>query len=572
MIFKKYLQFLSKREPYQISLILIISSYIFVPCTISFITDSSLNPQIYTISKLQQTKPRLDMHLNNHHKKSFTPISHEENGYLSTILTNTYSPDEVFDGYNLIMFEQENRKKKGDKIAFLLVADINGNVIASKEIIKGNYLLADYSAELINSTTILLRIGSDLTLWNYVKDSIHTLFTLGEGHHHDFEYNPFTNTILALKKVYTTFPNGTKYRFDEIVEYNREGDSVWSLDIRTFIPPSHWCPYRDMLGKIADVTHANSLFWDVETDSIFLNLRNTNTFYKINHKTKEVIWGIGEYGNFSLFDINGNKRSNLFFHAHSIEKIARNTFILFDNDFHNQTDRMNQQSRMVEIKINSETMTANETWSWIAPEQYYCSYWGDADRLPNGNRLGTFGTKNHPNTHVGARAVEINEEGEIVWELYFENSDEFTYGIYRMDRLLFSPIFAEEEEMIFSEEENITIQFKTWYNFRSKWKINGLFSIFLNEKEIITGIHTFNKFWRPTNLKVELGPLIKGDHNLTLLLQDEGGHNTILSVDILVGVHNTNDRVKTDFFHFYLGLFCITIIFRVLRKKNDHYP
>jgi hypothetical protein len=322
-----------------------------------------------------------------------------------------------------------------------------------------------------------------------------------------------------------------------------------------------------MLGRTADVTHANSLFWDVDTDIIFLNLRNTNTFYKIDHKTGEVLWGLGEHGNFSLFDISGQKKTNLFFHAHSIERVDENTFILFDNDFHNQENRMSQQSRILEIKIDEETMTANESWIWNAPRDYYCSYWGDADRLPNGNRLGTFGTKSHPNTNIGARAAEINEEGAIVWDLHFLNNDEFTYGIYRMDRFRFSPVVTEEEEIIISETDNSMVQIETWYNFRSKRKINGLYAIFLANQEMESGTHTFNKYWRPTLIEFESKMLTKGNHNLTLILEDEAGHKTIRSINIAVGIKKSRG-ISVDFFYIVLGLYSITIIFRIYKKKK----
>ena len=54
-----------------------------------------------------------------------------------------------------------------------------------------------------------------------------------------------------------------------------------------------------MSHDAADLTHSNSLFFDAENDILYYNARNPNTFYKINHSSSEVIWGLGEHGNFS---------------------------------------------------------------------------------------------------------------------------------------------------------------------------------------------------------------------------------------------------------------------------------
>lgn len=480
---------------------------------------------------------------------------------------NIYYGDEAFNGYNLFVLEQRNRTDGNDKRATLFITDMNGNVIIEKEIQRGSYRLADYSVEFINSTTILMRIGNNPTLWNYYTNISQTLDINLQGCHHDFEYNPITNTILVMKKIFSLV-NETNYRFDEIIEYNASGGNIWSLDTRSFVSPNHWCPYHNKLGKTVDITHSNSLFWDVDEDIIILNLRNSNTFYKIDHKTGKMIWGLGEYGNFSLFDKYGNQKSNLFYHAHSVEQVDNNTFILFDNDYHNQINVNNHRSRIIEIEINETTMTANETWSWTAPPDYYSSIWSDADRLPNGNRLGTFGTLTHPDTNIGARFVEVNDDGEIVWEMKFENTEEFNYGAYSIERFRFSPIFTEFEDILIPENENLTISWQTWYNFRSKRNMTGSYTLFLDNEQIKSGNHTFDKFWRPTNLTFELKQLTIGNHNLTLMLEDEGGHYATNNINIKVGVQNTSQNNLVEILLLSFGLICLVVSILLILKSH----
>ncbi|MFW9906026.1 MAG: aryl-sulfate sulfotransferase, partial [Candidatus Thorarchaeota archaeon] len=269
---------------------------------------------------------------------------------------------------------------------------------------------------------------------------------------------------------------------------------------------------------------------DSEEDVIYYMSRNCNTFFKIDHKTKEILWALGEHGDFTLFDQKGNQRNYLFFHAHSVEKIANNKFILFDNDMHNQTKRDNHRSRILELVINETSLTANESWAWTAPEEYYSDIWGDADRLPNGNRLGTFGSETHPNTDIGPRLVEVNTSGDIVWEMNFPTTEEYFYGIYRMERFRFTPTINLTNWTTTTNEA--TINWNTWYNFRIKYPVQGSYKIYLDGLLIRSGSHTFNKWWLPSNLTVSLDQLSPGKHNVTAIIADAEGNSVADTVTI----------------------------------------
>lgn len=502
----------------------------------------------------------------NSHTNPISPISFLASSSIYPDKINIVHYDEAFNGYNLFVLERRNSTDINDKCATLFITDMEGNVITSRKLKRNNFHLSDYNVEFINSTTILIRINSNLAFWNFYTNTTQ-IFDI-QGGHHDFEYNPLTKTFLLMKKVYTTDSDGNSSRFDEILEYDEKGEVIWSLDTRSFILQSQWCLFNDRIGPKADVTHSNSIFWDFKEDMIFLNLRNTNTFYKIDHKTGEMIWGLGEYGDFTLFDKHGNERKNLFYHSHAVEKVDNNTFILFDNDLHNQTNTRNSRSRIVEIKIDETTMTAEEIWSWTAPEEYYSYYQGDADRLPNGNRLGTFGTPTHPNSKFGARLVEVNDGGEIVWEMSFENSDDYEYSVYRMERFRYSPISTDFSEITIPKGENLTIIWQTWYNFRSKMRFNGSYSLFLDNEKIEFGNHTYDKFWRPTDLTIELNNLKTGYHNLKLVLEDEEDHRSTNSIVIRVGIKNTSDAFPIDIFPLSLGFLCLVITIHFYRKRH----
>ncbi|MFQ5977026.1 MAG: aryl-sulfate sulfotransferase [Candidatus Heimdallarchaeota archaeon] len=441
------------------------------------------------------------------------------------------SSNNSFNGYNLFALEQQNVTDHTWK-GLLLITDMDGNVITTKEGIGA-------PVEFINSTTILGASATGAVLWN-IHDN--TTTQLGFIGHHEYEYNSNNDTFFSFY-VYDIEVNGTLYGYDMINEYDSLGQLIWSLKTDSFISHTQWCPFHDTWpGGTADLTHSNTIFFDAEEDMIYYNSRNVNTFYKIDHKTGTVLWGLGEHGNFTLFDQSGNQREHLFFHAHSIEKVGKNTFILFDNDYHNQTDSENKRSRVVEITLNETSMTANESWAWTAPLDYYSYQYGDADRLPNGNRLGTFGTE-HPGSTTGARLVEVNDSGEIVWELNFRNFNKFAYYVYRMERFHFTPILSSPPDFQTLSKNNVTISWQTWYNFRTKMPMPGSYMLYLDGALLESGPHLFDKFWQPTNLTFNLGRLKAGQHNLTLALADEGGHIVADSLNVSVTSSFYLDRI-----------------------------
>lgn len=102
---------------------------------------------------------------------------------------------------------------------------------------------------------------------------------------------------------------------------------------------------------------------------------------------------------------------------------------MFDNDYHNQTNLNDAHSRILEVTLNEQTMTTRESWRWEAPEEYSSPYWGEADRLPNGDRIGTFETQTKQyNSSIGAVLVEVNSTGQVVRTYTFPRG----WGIYRV--------------------------------------------------------------------------------------------------------------------------------------------
>ena len=426
----------------------------------------------------------------------------------------------AFDSYTLFQLYQQNRLN-GLTTIDAVIMDIDGTVIAQKDL--GTTGAANCPMEFIDPNTVLLGTEWGAALWQLQNDSLH-IFDFRT--HHDLEYNPNSNTIFAMAWHYMNI-DGIDYRFDYIREYTLDSELVWSIDSSTFISTEWWCPSHDMAGIYRDISHGNTVFYDVEEDIIYYNSRNTNTFFKIDHSTSEVIWGLGEYGNFTLYDINGNQKDELFYHAHAVEKVNNNTFILFDNDYHNQ-DGTSARSRIVEITIDENTMTANESWVYEAPMSYFSAGWGDADRLPNGNRIGDFG---YVSFDMGF--LEVNQNHNVVWEAKFTQDAVNTYGSYRLERFRYEPIITHHADILSMNPVN-GITWDVFYNYRTKQELPGTYILYLDGEPIQSGDFVYAKFWNPTTLSFDLGSIEVGEHELSLAISDGYGHTAIDTCQLMI--------------------------------------
>lgn len=437
------------------------------------------------------------------------------------------STPDSFESYLLCVLYQRNRIT-GKYSNSLIVMAHNGTILSTLDVGQiGNF---QCPAEFITPDTVLFGTATGAALWHINNDTYQYLSFIG---HHEYEYNPNSNTIFTFE-LYRPYIDGAYYQFDYIREYALNGTLVWSLDVHDFISEDWWCPYGDVSGIYRDVSHSNTAFYDAEEDIIYYNSRNTNTFWKINHTSSEIIWGLGEYGNFTLYNIRGELRDNLFSHAHAVEKINDNTFILFDNDHHNLTDPENKISRLVKITVDENTMTANETWNYSFPREYFSYGMGDADVLPNGNVLGDSGYIYPEDGILSSAFVEVNQQGDVVWETDFYYNPTYIYGAYRIERFRYEPIITPVEDFE-NTNGSFVIDWDVFYNYRNKEKLPGDYFLYVDDVQVEAGSFTYEQFWQPTTLSLSPGTLSFGLHNVTLEITDGYGHSQIDSVNVTVG-------------------------------------
>ena len=301
--------------------------------------------------------------------------------------------------------------------------------------------------QMFNETTLTVsgtRLGY-LTFWNLETNNQYTIEAINDTlrGHHDWCYNPVTDTFVALFKETVEAEDAT-WKVDMILEFDWTGNLLWEYHMSESDLASDYFGTQCMISDhsleeqpgVHDWSHCNTIYWDSSTNIIYINSRNLDNVCAIEYPTGKVLWVAGRNGDFAMYDQHGNEKIALWWHSHSFYPVPGepNKFILFDNDFHNVTSgsRISGEpagvSRILEVEIDSNTWIMKETWSWSAPPEYYSPIWGYAQRLPNGNRVGCFGSRGLPeNAKYGGTLVEVNEGGEIVWQVAFPKE----WGIYR---------------------------------------------------------------------------------------------------------------------------------------------
>ncbi|MFW9992778.1 MAG: aryl-sulfate sulfotransferase [Candidatus Odinarchaeota archaeon] len=411
-----------------------------------------------------------------------------------------------------------------------VIVDQYGKIVARRE----NSAHTVY--EFLNSTTIIMG-GQEgyMELWNYKDDIVKTLAV--PGGHHDFDYNPATNTFMMLEYAFSNETwDGQNVIYDLISEYNYAGELVWQWDPRIYFPFNATRHTSLGLNETfrggADWMHSNSFSWDKNENTVYLLLRSLDAVLKINYTSKEIIWDAGRDGDFTLFNKAGEEVDTLFCHAHGMERIAPNRFIIFDNDLYNQSnpdtmalDTSFGDSRYLEFEIDEESRIMREVWSWIPPNQsyYFPESGGDVDRLPDGNTLGIFGNKGMIlNMQDPALLTEVTRDGQVAWELQIPGANNTYYWIQNLQRFYEKPLIAIHNQSIDLDKGMLWLNYSVWNSFKQEASSSGTARIIVDGEEIYEETFEFLPQWQPKTLEITLNNL-PAAKNIVIIIENSDG-------------------------------------------------
>lgn len=462
---------------------------------------------------------------------------------------NIYNQSATFEGYNLVQ-TMRNYVIPGDPCIYSRVAyginifDMEGNVIKYLDNYRALY------AKSYNSTHFITDgcpVAQNMSLLN-VFTGEYTILPVSRGNH-DAVYNPITETIMILHTVVTDEVwDGLNVSYQNLREYSFNGELLWEWDATThmlFDPIKHTSiGFNDTFAGKADWMHTTSLVWDFETDEILMMVRNHDTLYKIDKTSGNILWSAGRLGTFDVYDANGDETDTIWCHPHGLEQLGPDRYIIFDNDARNMSntdsmDLLNGYSRYLEFSINEDEETINEVWSYVGPDDtyYFPRSGGDCDRLPNGNTLGIFGSKGkatsvYNNTHP-LYYTEVNEKGEIVWEVELTNTSEYAFQSYNLERYYSSPLVdIDESSYTGSNKENSTIKLRTWNCFREHYSSPATIKIMQDDDTLATQDFEFLPHWQATNLELNITDLDKGSYDLKVVVENSDGVSTTVEITL----------------------------------------
>ncbi|MGA2298640.1 MAG: aryl-sulfate sulfotransferase, partial [FCB group bacterium] len=230
-------------------------------------------------------------------------------------------------------------------------------------------------------------IGSIPVPSNYVID-FHAVEILTNGH-----YLILCDTILDID-LSSIVPNGQKHAkilTNNLVEIDTSGRIYWEWKAYDHLKITDVTPDIDLTQLSIDFTHVNSFAEDKDSN-ILISFKNLDEITKINKTTGQIMWRMGgsmcKNNQFTFKNDNINGFIG-FSHQHSIAILPNGNLLMYDNGGMRNT----QFSRAVEYQIDQINKTATKIWDYGNSPPIFQSDQGSVFRLPNGNTLINWGSK-----------------------------------------------------------------------------------------------------------------------------------------------------------------------------------
>ncbi len=173
-----------------------------------------------------------------------------------------------------------------------------------------------------------------------------------------------------------------------------------------------------MFGVGHDWTHANALTFDEAAGKIYLNVRNLNRLYCIDYPSGDVLWIMGDGGDFG---------HGLWAHSHDPFFVSENRFVMFDNGAL-RPGASHDYSRIIEVEFDAAERRAEIVWEYRETPDFFSFAQGAVHVQPDGNIFVTDG--------INSRIFEVTRDKRVVWQLRLLD-EVYTYKSITVPRSVF---------------------------------------------------------------------------------------------------------------------------------------
>ena len=220
---------------------------------------------------------------------------------------------------------------------------------------------------------------------------------------------------------------------DKLVEWDKDTkEVVWTWNVFDHFSMVDYDQFggtwtEAYLSLHYDWTHVNAVIFDESESAIYISTRHLSRITKIDYPSGEIIWNLGHEMPSGQVNIGTDLG---FSFQHSLQKLDNGNILTFDNGNLSPEFRGTDQpiSRAIEIEISDTSATLS--WSYDLSQELFGFASGNTQKLENGNVLIT-------TVGGGGRSLEVNQEGELVWEGLYNLSlpDGAVYRAHRIPGL-----------------------------------------------------------------------------------------------------------------------------------------
>ena len=399
------------------------------------------------------------------------------------ITVNTINEEEYNNGINILDFESLGYSlainRYGEPIWYTQRENFNmDQIIVTQFLENGNFV--GFS----NGRGYEFNIDSDIVFEIPIEYNIHHEIRKTNNDTYFFidaevEYHPCPD---ECDDSFSIFPG--PWQGDRFIEINSSEELIWEWNTFDEISLNEYNPlYAQSFNGVneLDWTHSNSVFYDDNTENVYVSIRNLSRITSIDYSSKQVNWNIGEVDFMEnptfLDEIN-------FSQQHSVQLIESGNLIFFDNARYQNPEF----SRCVEVGVDDNGPIL--IWEHVLPDSMFTGSRGECDRLSNGNSLITAGRTGN--------VLEVNSNNDVTWHLNVKNNG-YNVTIYRTERVpnLHPNTFSYTIDNLNEDYENYIIYNNGYINgkiYNSGWGIEGFEYRLLNEfdQELTSGNISIN--------------------------------------------------------------------------------